>query len=121
MTVAEAEAPTRARILDPAAIERKLALNTYNVDASRAHIRIIDHDVCLHCVRQQCINCCPANCYVPADDGRVIFPMRAASSAAPAASSATSSATSSGPTRGAGLVFSTGMGETARRLDGYGQ
>jgi ferredoxin like protein len=70
---AEAAAPTRARILDPAAIERKLALNTYNVDASRAHIRIIDHDVCLHCVRQQCINCCPANCYVPADDGRVIF------------------------------------------------
>jgi ferredoxin like protein len=66
-------APTRARILDPAAIERKLALNTYNVDASRAHISIIDHDVCLHCVRQQCINCCPANCYVPADDGRVIF------------------------------------------------
>jgi ferredoxin like protein len=61
------------RILDPAAIERKLALNTYNVDASRAHIRIIDRDVCLHCVRQQCINCCPANCYVPADDGRVIF------------------------------------------------
>jgi ferredoxin like protein len=73
MTVAEATAPTRARILDPAAIERKLAINTYNVDASRAHIRIIDHDVCLHCVRQQCINCCPANCYVPADDGRVIF------------------------------------------------
>ena len=66
-------APTRARILDPAAIERKLALNTFNVDASRAHIRIIDHDVCLRCVRQQCINCCPANCYVPADDGRVIF------------------------------------------------
>jgi len=73
MTVAEAATPTRARILDPAAIERKLAHNTYNVDASRAHIRIIDHDVCLHCVRQQCINCCPANCYVPADDGRVIF------------------------------------------------
>jgi ferredoxin like protein len=24
-------------------------------------------------VRQQCINCCPANCYVPADDRRVIF------------------------------------------------
>ena len=39
----------------------------------RGRIRIIDHDVCLHCVRQQCINCCPANCYVPADDGRVIF------------------------------------------------
>jgi ferredoxin like protein len=72
-STAQAAAPTRARILDPAAIERKLALNTYNVDASRAHIRIIDHDVCLHCVRQQCINCCPANCYVPADDGRVIF------------------------------------------------
>ena len=65
--------PRPGRILDPAAIERKLALNTYNVDASRAHIRITDHDVCLHCVRQQCINCCPANCYVPADDGRVIF------------------------------------------------
>ncbi len=69
----DAPAPQRARILDPAAIERKLALNTNNVDASRAHIRIIDHDVCLHCVRQQCINCCPANCYVPNDDGRVIF------------------------------------------------
>ena len=73
LTPDSSTAPTRARILDPAAIERKLALNTYNVDASRAHIRIIDHDVCLHCVRQQCINCCPANCYVPADDGRVIF------------------------------------------------
>ena len=53
----------RARILDPAAIERKLSLNTYNVDADRAHIRIIDHQVCLSCVRQQCINCCPATCY----------------------------------------------------------
>ncbi len=30
-------APRRARILDAAAIERKLALNTYNVDAARAH------------------------------------------------------------------------------------
>lgn len=31
-----AEGAPRSRILDPAAIERKLALNTYNVDASRA-------------------------------------------------------------------------------------
>ena len=70
----ETEAPSlRAAILDPAAIERKLALNTYNVDMSRAHIRIIDHDVCLQCERQQCINCCPANCYTPQEDGRVLF------------------------------------------------
>jgi len=67
------EQAQRSSILDPAAIERKLALNTYNVDPTRAHIRIIDRDVCLHCERQQCINCCPANCYVPAADGRVIF------------------------------------------------
>jgi ferredoxin like protein len=67
------EAGSRARILDPAAIEKKLSLNVYNVDRSRAHIRIIDRDVCLQCVRQQCINCCPANCYVPQDDGRVVF------------------------------------------------
>lgn len=65
--------PERAAILDPAAIERKLALDSFNVDRQRAHIRIIDHDVCLMCERQQCINCCPANCYAPAEDGRVIF------------------------------------------------
>ncbi len=70
---AHPELPVKARILDPAAIERKLALNTYNVDAERAHIRIIDHDVCWQCERQQCFNCCPANCYSSADDGRVIF------------------------------------------------
>ena len=63
----------RAHILDPAAIERKLALDTYNVDRSRAHIRIIDSDTCLKCVRQQCINCCPATCYTPQEDGRVLF------------------------------------------------
>ena len=67
------ETGTRSRILDPAAIEKKLALNVYNVDRSRAHIRIIDRDVCLQCVRQQCINCCHSNCYGPHEDGRVIF------------------------------------------------
>ena len=56
-----ADIPQRSRIDDPAAIERKLALNTYNVDAVRAHIRIVDHQVCLQCERQQCVNCCPAN------------------------------------------------------------
>lgn len=65
--------PQRAAILDPAAIERKLALNTYNVDSERAHIRIIDNQVCLSCIRQQCINCCPATCYAPQDDGTVLF------------------------------------------------
>ena len=50
MTVAEVAAPTRARILDPAAIDLKLALNTYKVDASRAHIRIIDTmSACIAC------------------------------------------------------------------------
>jgi ferredoxin like protein len=66
-------AARRARILDPAAIERKLGLVAFNVDRARAHIRISDHDVCLRCERQQCINCCPANCYQPLDDGRVLF------------------------------------------------
>ena len=65
--------PRRARIIDPAAIERKLALDMYNVDRNRAHIRIMDRDVCLRCVRQQCINCCPATCYTPQEDGRVLF------------------------------------------------
>jgi len=72
MSVADKRAP-RARILDPAAIERKLALDTYNVDRGRAHIRIIDPDVCLRCERQQCINCCPATCYTPQEDGHVLF------------------------------------------------
>jgi len=58
---------------DRAGLERKLALNSYNVDPTRAHIRIIDHDVCLKCERQQCINCCPAACYAPQPDGRVLF------------------------------------------------
>ncbi len=63
----------KASILDPAAIEVKLSLNAFNVDRDRAHIRIIDTDTCLRCARQQCINCCPANCYSPKDDGRVLF------------------------------------------------
>jgi ferredoxin like protein len=67
------ESGARAEILDPAAIEKKLSLNVYNVDRTRAHIRIIDRDVCLQCTRQQCINCCPANCYAPQEDGRVLF------------------------------------------------
>ncbi len=63
----------RASILDPAAIERKLSLNNYNVDRARAHIEIIDPETCLKCERQQCINCCPANCYAPMPDGHVVF------------------------------------------------
>jgi ferredoxin-like protein FixX len=46
MSVAAEGAP-RARILDPAAIERKLALNAYNVDPARAHVRIIDPDAAI--------------------------------------------------------------------------
>src|SRR5262245_4242425 len=65
--------PRRSSILDPAAIERKLALNNFNVDRARAHIRIIDRDVCLRCVRQKCLTCCQATCYAPHDDGRVLF------------------------------------------------
>jgi ferredoxin like protein len=60
-------------IKDRAGLERKLAIDSYNVDPNRAHIRIIDHDTCLQCERQQCINCCPAACYAPQPDGRVIF------------------------------------------------
>ena len=71
--VVETGEQKRARILDPAAIERKLALNTFNVDSDRAHIRIIDPDICRLCVRQPCINSCPATCYVPQDDGTVLF------------------------------------------------
>jgi ferredoxin like protein len=63
----------RSPILDPAAIERKLAIVNYKVDRERAHIRIIEPDTCLMCARQQCVNCCPATCYVPQDDGHVLF------------------------------------------------
>ena len=66
--------PRRARIIDPAAIERKLALDTYNVDRNRAHIRIIDRDVCRRCARQQSITCCPPPCNTPQEEGRVLFP-----------------------------------------------
>ena len=60
-------------IRDRAGLERKLALNAYNVDPNRAHIWIIDPQVCLKCERQQCINCCPAACYTPKEDGTVLF------------------------------------------------
>ncbi len=60
-------------IRDRAGLERKLSLNAYNVDPNRVHIWIIDSDTCLQCERQQCINCCPAACYAPLEDGRVLF------------------------------------------------
>lgn len=60
-------------IRDRAGLERKLALNAYNVDPNHAHIWIIDSQACLHCERQQCINCCPAACYSPKEDGTVLF------------------------------------------------
>ncbi len=63
----------RDPIRDRVGLERKLAIDSYNVDPTRPHIRIIDHDVCLQCERQQCINCCPAACYAPLPDGRVLF------------------------------------------------
>ena len=50
----------------------KLGINAYNVD-TKAHIWIIDRDICLQCEKQQCINCCPAACYEPQPDGRVLF------------------------------------------------
>lgn len=50
----------------------KLGINAYNVD-TKPHIWIIDHDICLQCEKQQCINCCPAACYEPQPDGRVLF------------------------------------------------
>ena len=65
--------PDAGSLLSNGGFERKLALINYNVDRDRAHISIIDHDTCLKCVRQQCINCCPANCYSPQEDGRVVF------------------------------------------------
>jgi len=60
-------------IVDRVGLERKLSIDSYNVDRTRAHIRIIDTDLCLQCERQQCINCCPAACYAPQADGRVLF------------------------------------------------
>ncbi|MCM8746891.1 ferredoxin family protein [Thermomicrobium sp. CFH 73360] len=65
------------RVMDPiqdrAGLERKLATTPYHVDRERAHIWIIDPDLCLQCERQQCIVCCPAACYTPLPDGRVKF------------------------------------------------
>jgi ferredoxin like protein len=60
-------------IKDRTGLEKKLSINSYAVDPTRAHIRIIDHVVCLQCERQQCINCCPAACYAPQPDGTVLF------------------------------------------------
>jgi ferredoxin like protein len=61
------------KIRDRVGLEKKLSINSYSVDPARAHIRIIDHHVCLQCERQQCINCCPAACYAPQPDGTVLF------------------------------------------------
>lgn len=60
-------------IKDRVGLEKKLSINSYSVDPTRAHIRIIDHTVCLQCERQQCVNCCPAACYAPQPDGTVLF------------------------------------------------
>ena len=60
-------------IRDRVGLERKLAINSYNVDPNRAHIWIIDSNACLQCEKQQCINCCPAACYSPQEDGTVLF------------------------------------------------
>jgi len=55
-------------------VEEKLFQNRYRVDAGNPHIRIKDAEVCaIKCESQQCTICCPAGCYTPEGNGRVVL------------------------------------------------
>ena len=53
-------------------VEEKLFQNRYKVDSGRAHIEIVDADICqLACALKPCTFCCPASCYTKEGDGQV--------------------------------------------------
>ncbi|MDA8389379.1 MAG: ferredoxin family protein [Gammaproteobacteria bacterium] len=53
-------------------VDEKLFQNRYRVDASRAHVKITDPDVCrVACKTSPCMVCCPAACYTREGDGRI--------------------------------------------------
>lgn len=67
------DGPKRATLGNVESIEAKLTVNRHFADPDGFSIRIIDRDVCLRCVRQQCINNCPAGCFRPDDERRIDF------------------------------------------------
>jgi ferredoxin like protein len=40
--------------------------------AAEPHI-VVDNEVCRHCSTQECVHACPANLFVPREDGGVLF------------------------------------------------
>ncbi|NIJ13737.1 ferredoxin like protein [Saccharomonospora amisosensis] len=40
--------------------------------ATNAHI-VVDTDVCRSCTTKACVHACPANLFVPTDDGGILF------------------------------------------------
>lgn len=67
------DGPKRAVLADVESIEAKVGTNVLVLDGDQATIRVIDRDVCLRCVRQQCINVCPAGCFRPDPERRIEF------------------------------------------------
>lgn len=40
--------------------------------AAEPHI-VVDNEVCRHCSTRECVHACPANLFVPREDGGVLF------------------------------------------------
>ena len=40
--------------------------------AAEPHI-VVDNEVCRHCSTKECVHACPANLFVPREDGGVLF------------------------------------------------
>jgi ferredoxin like protein len=53
------------------AFEDRMATVHFRV-AAEAHI-VVDNEVCRHCSTRECVHACPANLFVPRDDGGVLF------------------------------------------------
>lgn len=48
-------------------------MSTVHFDlGSRAHIKV-DSEICRSCTTRACVSCCPANLFVPTNDGGVLF------------------------------------------------
>ncbi len=53
------------------AFEDRMATVEFRV-AAEAHI-VVDNEVCRDCSTRDCVTACPANLFVPLDDGGVLF------------------------------------------------
>ena len=60
-------APVRPLI----SFEERMSLVHFELGA-RAHITV-DSEICQSCTTRACVTCCPANLFVPTNDGGILF------------------------------------------------